>query len=80
MTIKSVMFLPDQQIWILVEGILQSVEMEEETIEDYTMDVCVTRVDTIYEFDVQFKATQYYVVTEEWVRKNYPDQMRKALE
>ena len=85
MTIKAVFFEPSSQVWILVEGWLTSWMMEKDT-EDVTYvhferERLVTTTRTpITNFELQFSAREYTVVTEEWVRQHYPTQYKEELD
>ena len=85
MTIKAVFFDPNSQSWILVEGWLTSCMTTQDT-EDVTHvhfgreRLVNTTRNPVTNFDLQFSAREYTVVTEEWVREHYPTQYKEELD
>lgn len=85
MTIKAVFFEPNSQAWILIEGLLTSWRMEQDT-EDVTHvhfgreRLVNTTRNPVINFDLQFSAREYTVVTDEWVKENYPTQYKEELD
>ena len=85
MTIKAVFFEPNSQSWILVEGWLTrwTIEQDENdvTYVHFERERLVTTTRTpITNFELQFSAREYTVVTEEWVRQHYPTQYKEELD
>ena len=85
MTIKAVFFEPTSQVWVLVEGYLTglAIEQDEEEVTHvyFVRERLVnTTRNPVINFDLQFSAREYTVVTEEWVRKHYPTQYKEELD